>query len=190
MPARTPPQRAPNARRGPRTPPRCAQPAHREPGTEGDIRSLAGRLYDQHGAALYRYALMLLADPAAAEDAVQQVFASVLRGRLLADPGKDVHYLRRAVRNECFSMLRRRMRREPDAMPLLEPRAGQDDRPDERLALEQAIRGLPAEQREVVHLHVFEGLTFQEIAGASAASINTVASRYRYALARLREALK
>ena len=41
-------------------------------------------------------------------------------------------------------------------------------------------------QREVVHLHVFDGLTFREIAEASGASINTVAARYRYALAKLR----
>ena len=46
-------------------------------------------LYDRYGPSLYRYALMLLADPAAAEDAVQQVFTSVLRSgasaRLEAD---------------------------------------------------------------------------------------------------------
>jgi RNA polymerase sigma-70 factor (ECF subfamily) len=57
------------------------------------------------------------------------------------------------------------------------------------MALEGAIRKLPPEQREVVHLHVFEGWTFQEVADASGDSINTVASRYRYALARLRETL-
>ena len=45
---------------------------------------------------------------------------------------------------------------------------------------------LTPEQREVVHLHVFDGLTFREIAEASGASINTVAARYRYALAKLR----
>ena len=47
-----------------------------------------------------------------------------------------------------------------------------------------------AEQREVVYLHVFEGMTFQQIAGTSGESINTIASRYRYALARLRELVK
>ena len=41
----------------------------------------------------------------------------------------------------------------------------------------------------MVHLHLFEGWTFQEVADASGESINTVASRYRYALARLREDL-
>jgi hypothetical protein len=46
----------------------------------------------------------------------------------------------------------------------------------ERLALESAIRQLPPEQREVVHLHVFEGWTFQEVANACGESINTVAS--------------
>jgi RNA polymerase sigma-70 factor (ECF subfamily) len=48
------------------------------------------------------------------------------------------------------------------------------------------MRSLPPEQREVVHLKVFEGLTFQEIADLAGESINTVASRYRYALEKLR----
>jgi RNA polymerase sigma-70 factor (ECF subfamily) len=52
-----------------------------------------------------------------------------------------------------------------------------------------AIRELPPEQREIVYLHVFEGLTFQEIATGLEASINTVAARYRYALGKLRQIL-
>lgn len=156
---------------------------------EDDFPALAGRLYDEHGAGLYRYALMLLADPAGAEDVIQQVFASVLRTGHRAAADKDAHYLRRAVRNECYSVLRRRRVRHESAEALLERRNGAEDRPDERLALERALRALPPEQREVVHLHAFEGLTFQEVADASGASINTVASRYRYALARLRELL-
>jgi RNA polymerase sigma-70 factor (ECF subfamily) len=70
-------------------------------------------------------------------------------------------------------------------------RSGSPDTVDhaERLALESAIRQLPPEQREVVHLHVFKGWTFQEVADACGESINTIASRYRYTLARLRETL-
>jgi RNA polymerase sigma-70 factor (ECF subfamily) len=159
-----------------------------------DRRSHVGRLYDSFGTSLYRYALMLLADAAAAEDAIQQVFASLLRQNGRID--SDIHYLRRAVRNECFSMLRRRRNQSRSEMaielPLLdaiEPIAAGAVDHDERLALERAIRELPPEQREVIHLHVFEGLTFKEIAAASNASLNTVAARYRYALAKLRRIL-
>ena len=45
--------------------------------------------------------------------------------------------------------------------------------PAEQAALEQALRALPPEQREVVHLHVYEGMTFQEVANATGESINT-----------------
>ncbi len=44
-----------------------------------DARSLVGRLDDTYGASLYRYAVLLLADPSAAEDVVHQVFATILR---------------------------------------------------------------------------------------------------------------
>jgi RNA polymerase sigma-70 factor (ECF subfamily) len=145
-------------------------------------------LYDTYGAALYRYAAMLLADPAAAEDAVQQVFAAILRRP--PDIEQEAHYLRRAVRNECYSHLRRRQSDigHTAARSLIEPvTAGVAA--EDRLALERAIRELSPEQREVIHLHVFEGMTFQEIADAADASINTISSRYRYALARLRELL-
>lgn len=155
----------------------------------GDVRSLVGRLYDSHGASLYRYALMLLADPAAAEDAVQQVFASLLRQGNSVALDNEVHYLRRAVRNECYSHHRRPRLAQFDetSAALLEANAGVETSIDERLTLERAIRALPIDQRDVLHLHVYEGLTFQEIADASGESINTVASRYRYALVKLRE---
>lgn len=150
-----------------------------------EARSLVGRLYDTHGASLYRYAVMLLGDPAGAEDAIHQVFAAILRRAPQLDD--ESHYLRRAVRNECYSQLRRRQRQ--GAEPILEPVTA-DIAPEERLALESAIRDLPPEQREVIALHVFEGWTFQQIANATETSINTVSARYRYALAKLREILK
>ena len=148
---------------------------------------LVGRLYDEHGASLFRYALMLLADHSAAEDAVQQVFAAVMRQSGTVD--NAAHYLRRAVRNECYSTLRRRSTRPTLARTLLEPIAPEFVSADERLALERAIVTLPPEQREVIHLHVFEGMTLKETADATGESINTVASRYRYALERLRHEL-
>lgn len=155
----------------------------------GDPPGRVGRLYEMHGDALYRYAVMLLADAAAAEDVIQQVFAKLLRqgGGLTAID--DVPYLRRAVRNECYSLLRKRRGDRAPAGPLLEVVAPQVVHPDERLFLERALRLLPPEQREVIHMHVYEGLTLQQTAEALALSINTVASRYRYALAKLRQAL-
>jgi RNA polymerase sigma-70 factor (ECF subfamily) len=159
----------------------------------GQPTELAGRLYDQYGASLYRYALMLLADPASAEDVVQQVFASLI-ATMRWNTGIDnaEHYLRRAIRNQCYSTLRRSSRepaRSASGGALLTSPAGIDERPDERLALEQALKTLPPEQREVVHLRVYEGMTFQEIASQTDQSINTIASRYRYALEKLKAQL-
>ena len=128
---------------------------------------------------------MVLADAAAAADVVQIVFTALLRRP--SAPEFDERYLRRAVRNECFTALRHRRRDVlAAAAPILEAVEGRTDRHDERLAVEQALRELPPEQREVVHLKVFEGMTFQEIASLTDASINPVASRYRYALDKLR----
>ena len=132
---------------------------------------------------------MILANRQDAEDAVQQVFTRLLRTRDFVQPDAVDSYLRRAVRNECFSTLRQRQRStDVSGGALLEPVVATGD-PDERMALESALRDLPPDQREVVHLKVFEGRTFQEIADLTSESINTVASRWRYAMEKLRATL-
>jgi RNA polymerase sigma-70 factor (ECF subfamily) len=145
-------------------------------------------LYDRFGASLYRYALMILADPAAAADAVQQVFVGLLRTK--ATVASSEHYLRRAVRNECYSTYRRKRRSaEAPTEPFLEAVSAAEGRPDERIAIEQAMRVLPPDQREVIHLKLYEGMTLQEIADLVGESKNTIASRYRYAIEKMRERL-
>lgn len=158
----------------------------RDDSVGGDPADWIGRLYDRHAAGLYRYALMLLMDPEGAADVVQQVFLSLVRRPHAI--GNEAHYLRRAVRNESYSALRRR-RRTPETAtdtPVLERVAAGEDRPDERIAIEQALRAIPADQREVVHVKAFEGMTFQEIADVTGESINTITSRYRYAIEKMR----
>jgi DNA-directed RNA polymerase specialized sigma24 family protein len=61
------------------------------------------------------------------------------------------------------------------------------DLPDDALAA--AVAALPEAQREVVALKIDAGLTFAEIAAVTGTSLNTAASRYRYALEKLRTAL-
>jgi len=146
-----------------------------------------GRLYDRFAPALYRYALMILADPPAADDVVHDVFIAVLGSGTILDDAE--HYLRRAVRNQCYSALRRRKRSADPAGGIRLESIGADEDPDTRLLLGQAIGAWPPDQREVLHLKAFEGLTFDEIARTTSQSINTVASRYRYALEKMRAVL-
>jgi RNA polymerase sigma-70 factor (ECF subfamily) len=153
---------------------------------DDDTTRDVARLYDEYGASLYRYALVLLTDAAAAEDVVHQVFSAVMQ------PGRGPieqpdRYLRRAVRNECYSWLRRQSTQQEHS-PFLEPVDGTSPAAsaEERLALETGLRMLPPEQRDVIYWHVYEGRTFREIAEEQDESINTIASRYRYALGRLK----
>jgi RNA polymerase sigma-70 factor, ECF subfamily len=154
----------------------------------GDRRRFLTGVYRESGAQLYRYALMILAHRGDAEDVLQQVFAAALDkapSRELADPGA---YFRTAVRNAAYSLLRQRRTARAAEELILEPLAPGCS-PVEQAALEQALKALPPEQREVVHLHVYEGMTFQEVANATGESINTTAARYRYALEKMRRLL-
>jgi RNA polymerase sigma factor (sigma-70 family) len=56
--------------------------------------------------------------------------------------------------------------------------------------LEQAVDELPAEQRAVFVAHEFAGRSFKEMAAESGVSVNTLLSRKRYAVLRLRERLQ
>jgi RNA polymerase sigma-70 factor (ECF subfamily) len=75
---------------------------------------------------------------------------------------------------------------------ILSPFAAAVD-PDEktfRQELAAALAELPPEQRAVTHLKLWGGLTFEEIAAALEIPPNTTASRYRYALDKLRDRLR
>ena len=143
------------------------------------------RLYDVHGRALLAYACAFLHDRPEAEDVLHQVFLQLLRdgGTEISSPG----YLFRAVRNRVLNHLRGRSREVPldnNNVEWLESPSGS---PETALALQSALGTLPQEQREVIVLHVWGEMTFEEVAAVVGVSPNTAASRYRYGLAKLNE---
>ena len=132
---------------------------------------------------------MLTADAAAAEDAIHQVFVKLAgRRKLPYLAAAELAYLRRAVRNECYRILGRRQREsaELDGESILAPAGPSPVDREEQAMVERALRRLPPDQREVIHMKVYEQLTFQQIADQLGESINTVTGRYRYGLEKLR----
>jgi len=102
-------------------------------------------------------------------------------------------YLRTAVRNACYGMIKKQQRYSNKLKglpfkPLLE-NLDEDTGEQYRDLIEEVIRKLPPEQREVLHMKVYEDKTFSEIGEMIGISVNTAASRYRYGIAKLREAL-
>jgi RNA polymerase sigma-70 factor (ECF subfamily) len=146
---------------------------------------------------LLLFARQWVAEPADAEDVVQTAFVKFWRKQ--PDAARE-HYplLFAAVRSTALDLLRgteRRTRREaePSISVLREDASFFDSTVEQRedaALLENALRELPAEQREVLVLRVWSGFTFAEIAATLDESINTVASRHRYALEALRRQLK
>ncbi len=127
-----------------------------------------------------------------AEDIVQEVFIKFWRRNHKIE---NRALLYAAVRSIALDFIRRdsrRARREASAVgeidEFIEPQFEFED--DTQRALAEAINFLPCEQREVLVMKIWNELTFAEIAGALGISQNTAASRYRYALAALRNALQ
>lgn len=146
----------------------------------------------EHGAALVLLARQWVSTRADAEDVVQEAFVRFWRSReRIAEP---VAYLYSCVKHCALDAHRgrqRQVRREmatarPEAEPLF---AGPLEESERRLAIEAALRELPAQQSEVLVMRIWGGLSFPQIAAALDTPLNTVSSRYRYALAKLREEL-
>lgn len=149
------------------------------------------RLYDRLGERLYAAACRLVDRPDEAEDLVQEIFVSLARGRhSLADVRDLDAYIFTMLRNAAGRHRRQAAlrRRAVEVVAggraiVIEPTRYPDD------ALAGAVASLPEAQREVLALRIDGGLTFAEIARSLGLGINTVCSRYRYALTRLRAAL-
>jgi RNA polymerase sigma-70 factor, ECF subfamily len=143
-------------------------------------------LYQRHGAALRAYGCSCGLDFGASEDVVQQVFLKLLQSQGTA--AVPLAYLYRAVRNTSLNYQRdRRHEVEMPGKELWFNHATADRA--EVLALQEVLREVPEDQREVVFLRIWSGMTLHEIAESTDTPLNTVASRYRYALDKLRDRL-
>ena len=158
-------------------------------GQENQPDNTIARVYDRCAEKLFRYALMILADASSAEDVLHQVFFKLLK----VDHKIESYdkYLRTAVRNECYRVLEKKRKCHDRLLAVSEILAHNDaGNEEERQIVEKAICTLPPDQREVVYLKIYEDMTFQQIADALEISLNTAASRYRYAMDKLKIQLK
>jgi RNA polymerase sigma-70 factor (ECF subfamily) len=152
-------------------------------------------LWGHYAGDLFALLQTMLCSKHDAEDVLQTVFVRIVRKRRhLAKAHCIDAYVHQIARNEAISFLRRRRRQrrgsELDAEPWLTP-AEADDRPEELAEeLQTVLARLPQAQREIVVLKVYRNKTFREIAAMLELSLNTVASRYRYGLEKLKTLLK
>jgi RNA polymerase sigma-70 factor, ECF subfamily len=153
--------------------------------------------YDAHARALYGYLLNLTGDESETRDTLQEVFVRLATRPTLLDGARNPRrFLLRMAHNMAIDRMRRRIARQQAVTALaadsIERFATSPD-PDTsafREELAAALDGLPVEQRAVVHLKLWEELTFEEIAEILELPMNTAASRYRYGIDKLRDRLR
>ena len=154
-------------------------------------------IYEKYEDDLLTLAINLTGDVAAAEDVVHDVFARFTRSvDKFSLTGSLKSYLATCVANLARDRVRKKQRQkavsldDPDVLvsSIKEP-AQLAIFNEELTQLAGAIGQLAYEQREVIILHLQSGMTFKAIAESQDVSINTIKSRYRYALDRLRTIL-
>jgi RNA polymerase sigma factor (sigma-70 family) len=171
---------------------------------DGDLRAFDA-LYARHRIGLYRFIAWRSPRQDWVDEIVQDSWANLHHARGRYQPHASFRtYLYQIARNRLLDLLRQQM-------PLLaaELGTGTDGRdvfdvlaeaaqdvvtPETALAtrqrhdtLHQALDGLPGEQKEALVLQQFSGLTLDEISAVVAAPVETVKSRLRYAMRKLRE---
>ncbi len=169
---------------------------------KGDTRAFE-TLLTRHERGVYGFALRMLGDSMLAEEVAQESFLRIIQSasRYRAKASFR-HYLYRIARNLCVDLLRKRPRepRPPDldAGSAGTPEGIPDRNPGPennvgaaqlRSAIRRAVSTLPEDQREAFLLKEVKGMKLQDVATIPGANLNTVKSRLRYALTRLREHL-
>ncbi|MFN0066100.1 MAG: sigma-70 family RNA polymerase sigma factor [Limisphaerales bacterium] len=161
-----------------------------------------GELYDRAAPTLTGVAARMLFDSRDVEDVLQDVFLQVWERAAVYEPalGSPLAWLVTLTRNRCLDRLRALRRRsralEPMGENTPEPVAPDPHAATRAVAADEAARvrvalaGLPAEQRDVLDLAFFGGLTQTEIAGRLGKPLGTVKARIRRGLLRLRETLE
>ncbi|RMG13537.1 MAG: sigma-70 family RNA polymerase sigma factor [Planctomycetota bacterium] len=161
-------------------------------------------LVDRYGRSVYAFIHRTLGPEAAAEDLAQEVWLRVIRGVGRFDGrARFSTWLFQVARNACLDHLRRRRRHPPPARADSETASGLDGLAApgpsilERVSgrelgalVDEAVRELPAPQREVFLLREHTPLTFGEIGELLGVPRETVKSRMRYALAAVRRAVR
>jgi RNA polymerase sigma-70 factor (ECF subfamily) len=158
-------------------------------------------LYDRYGRRVFALAARILNDPSASEEVTQDVFLSIWRrsASYSVDKGKFTTWLFSIAHNRTIDELRRRRRNlnrdGEDIQEHLDIESSEIS-PDESAVAQseyamvrEALRVLPPEQRQVIELAYFRGLTQAEIAERMGQPLGTVKTRMRLALRKLRDAL-
>jgi RNA polymerase sigma-70 factor (ECF subfamily) len=155
------------------------------------------RIYDEHAPALFGFLLNLTRNEADTRDLLQEIFCRIARQPGLLEGVKDLRaFLIRMSHNLAVDLIRRNTTRNRNQEQFGSEREGifapaiEPDEESFRRSLSEALGELPPEQRAVVHLKLWEGLTFETIAEVLEIPPNTAASRYRYALDKMRDHLR
>ena len=154
-------------------------------------------LYDAHHRQAIGLAYRILGDMGDAEEAVQEVFLSAWRSGHTYDParGSTHTWILSMVRNRSIDVLRARQRRPVQQLAEGVDPPDSSDVPAQAVSnvdaetARAAMNSLPPEQKEVIELAYFAGLSHSEIAAKLAAPIGTVKGRIRLGLDHLRVAM-
>jgi RNA polymerase sigma-70 factor (ECF subfamily) len=156
------------------------------------------RVYRDYAPALFRFLLHLTGNEADTHDALQEIFVRLARSpRLLDGVTAPRSFLFRMAHRLVIDRHRREESRRQTAERAAQeipasigPETPASDTIWRQKSVAGALEALPLEQKAVVALKVWENLTFAEIAEVLDIPPNTAASRYRYALDKLRDALR
>ena len=166
---------------------------------DGDASALEA-LYDRYVRQCFGLALRIVEEPALAEEVVQEVFTKfwIKPTNYSADKGKFASWLLSLVHHRCIDELRRKSRttislEHPDVGSVLDREPSKEMDPadqavmfEEQAVVREALREIAPNQRQVIEMAYFKGLSQSEIAARLDQPLGTVKTRTRQGLKQLR----
>lgn len=153
----------------------------------GGSREAFETLFDRHTDAVWRFYRRRLSDASRAQELVQDVFLAVLQNAHRYEPRASFRSYLFGIAFNALKAERRRAGRQHEKIADDLPAEGVDL--DAGIWVRRALEALEPDEREVVMLREYEGLSYQEIAGLLHLPLNTVRTRLFRARMELRETL-
>ena len=148
------------------------------------------RIIDEHQQQLFSFAFFRVGPYEVAQDIVQEVFIRFYENsRHLSAANNVKAYLLKTISNACTDYLRKNSKIQYVAIEQLENELTDEEEKrclSEFLRIDDILSDLPVEQAEILRFKFVDSLNFVEISGILKVNVNTIKSRYKYAIEKLR----
>lgn len=157
---------------------------------QGDMTAFE-ELYNELSRKVYAFVMTIVKNPAAAEDIMQDTFVRVYNAAAdFKGSGSGISWIMRIARNLAYNTLARKQAEPEEKIDSEKTSDSTENNVVERIVIQQAMKSLDDNERQIITLHAVVGMKLHEIAKIMEQPLGTVKWRHSAALKKLRNILE